>query len=44
MALKGDLRDFGLNQLLNLIHLAHKTGSLTIEGDGAAGSARLFFR
>lgn len=32
MALKGNLRDFGVTQLLNLINLAHKTGTLTIEG------------
>jgi hypothetical protein len=32
MALKGNLRDFTVTQLLNLINLAHKTGTLTIEG------------
>jgi hypothetical protein len=32
MALKGNLRDFTVTQLLNLINLAHKTGSLVIEG------------
>jgi hypothetical protein len=32
MALKGNLRDFGLTQLLNLVNLARKTGTLTIEG------------
>ncbi|MFQ5406807.1 MAG: DUF4388 domain-containing protein [Anaerolineales bacterium] len=32
MALKGNLRDFSTTQLLNLINLAHKTGTLTIEG------------
>ncbi|MGD2252387.1 MAG: DUF4388 domain-containing protein [Anaerolineales bacterium] len=32
MALKGNLRDFGVAQLLNLINLARKTGTLTIEG------------
>ncbi|MEX0788244.1 MAG: DUF4388 domain-containing protein [Anaerolineales bacterium] len=32
MALKGNLRDFSVTQLLNLINLAHKTGTLTIEG------------
>jgi hypothetical protein len=44
MALKGNLRDVGLNQLLNLIHLAHKTGSLTVQSDNGAGAACLFFR
>ncbi|MDX1600073.1 MAG: DUF4388 domain-containing protein [Anaerolineales bacterium] len=32
MALKGNLRDFTVTQLLNLINLAAKTGTLTIEG------------
>jgi hypothetical protein len=32
MALKGNLRDVTITQLLNLIHLAHKTGTLVIEG------------
>jgi hypothetical protein len=32
MALKGNLRDFTITQLLNLINLARKTGSLVIEG------------
>ncbi len=32
MALKGNLRDFTVTQLLNLINLAGKTGTLTIEG------------
>jgi predicted transcriptional regulator len=31
MALKGNLRDFSLTQLLNLINLARKTGTLLIE-------------
>lgn len=44
MALKGNLRDVGLNQLLNLIYLAHKTGALTVQNDSGAGKARLFFR
>ena len=34
MALKGNLRDFTITQLLNLINLAKKTGSLVIEGPG----------
>ena len=42
MALKGNLRDFGTTRLLNLINLARKTGTLTIEAQGT--SARLFFR
>ncbi|MEW5987547.1 MAG: DUF4388 domain-containing protein [Chloroflexota bacterium] len=41
MALKGNLRDFSAAQLLNLISLAHKTGTLTIEGREAT---RLYFR
>lgn len=32
MALKGNLRDFSITQLLNLINLARKTGTLQIEG------------
>jgi hypothetical protein len=32
MALKGNLRDFTITQLLNLINLAQKTGTLIIEG------------
>ncbi|MBI3158093.1 MAG: DUF4388 domain-containing protein [Chloroflexi bacterium] len=32
MALKGNLRDFTITQLLNLVNLAQKTGSLVIEG------------
>ncbi len=32
MALKGNLEDFGITQLLNLINLARKTGSLYLEG------------
>ncbi|HIQ01264.1 MAG TPA: DUF4388 domain-containing protein, partial [Anaerolineales bacterium] len=31
MALKGNLRDFSTTQLLNLINLARKTGTLTLE-------------
>ena len=42
MALKGNLRDFSTTQLLNLINLARKTGSLAIESDSAM--ARMFFR
>jgi hypothetical protein len=36
MALKGNLRDFSTAQLLNLINLARKTGTLTIEGSQVA--------
>lgn len=42
MALRGNLRDFSLTQLLNLINLAHKTGTLVVEGPGEA--AQVFFR
>ncbi|MBK7920150.1 MAG: DUF4388 domain-containing protein [Chloroflexi bacterium] len=42
MALKGNLRDFSTTQLLNLINLARKTGTLTIQHDG--DSAQLSFR
>jgi len=34
MALKGNLRDFTITQLLNLINIAHKTGTLLLEGTG----------
>ncbi|MCP4426800.1 MAG: DUF4388 domain-containing protein [Chloroflexi bacterium] len=34
MALKGNLRDFSTTQLLNLINLARKTGTLTIKNSG----------
>ena len=44
MALKGNLRDVGLNQLLNLIYLAHKTGALTVQNEGGPGKARLYFK
>ena len=42
MALKGNLRDFTVTQLLNLINLAHKTGSLVVEGPDEA--VLLYFR
>ncbi len=42
MALKGNLRDFSTTQLLNLISLARKTGTLTIQGEGEV--ARMSFR
>jgi len=42
MALKGNLRDFTITQLLNLVNLACKTGTLVIEGPGDV--ARISFR
>ncbi len=42
MALKGNLHDFSITQLLNLIHLARKTGTLAVDGKSAA--ARASFR
>jgi len=42
MALKGNLRDFTITQLLNLINLARKTGSLVIQGAGE--SVQIYFR
>lgn len=42
MALKGNLRDFNASQLLNLVHLAHKTGQLNVNGQGQ--KITLFFR
>ncbi len=42
MALKGNLRSFSLVQLLNLIHLARKTGQLHIQGNNR--TARLYFQ
>jgi hypothetical protein len=42
MALKGNLRDFTITQLLNLINLARKTGSLVVQGSGE--SVQIFFR
>jgi len=42
MALKGNLKDFGVAQLLNLIHIARKTGTLTVRSDSMA--ATLYFR
>jgi hypothetical protein len=34
MALKGNLRNFSITQLLNLVNLAQKTGTLVVEGPG----------
>jgi hypothetical protein len=42
MALQGNLRDFSVTQLLNLINLANKTGALIIQGPNE--KARLIFR
>lgn len=42
MALRGNLGDFSTTQLLNLIHLARKTGCLTVRTP--LDSARLYFR
>lgn len=42
MALKGNLRDFSTTQLLNLVNLAKKTGTLVIEGPNQA--AQMAFR
>lgn len=42
MALRGNLRDFTITQLLNLINLAYKTGTLVVEGPG--GQAFISFR
>lgn len=42
MALRGNLRDFTVTQLLNLINLAHKTGTLIVEGPNEV--ARVAFR
>jgi DNA-binding MarR family transcriptional regulator len=42
MALRGNLRDFTVTQLLNLINLARKTGTLVIEGPGE--TANIAFR
>lgn len=36
MALKGNLRDFSVLQLFNLVNLARKTGTLTLEGPNVA--------
>ncbi|MDW8067546.1 MAG: DUF4388 domain-containing protein [Anaerolineae bacterium] len=42
MALKGNLQDFSATQLLHLINLARKTGTLAVEAP--QDQARLFFR
>ncbi len=42
MALRGNLRDFTITQLLNLINLANKTGTLVVEGPHE--TAKIAFR
>ncbi len=42
MALRGNLRDFTVTQLLNLINLAGKTGTLVLEGPNE--TAQVSFR
>mgnify|MGYP001217063641 CR=1 FL=1 len=42
MALRGNLRDFTVTQLLNLINLASKTGTLVV--DGVSEQAYVSFR
>ena len=42
MTLRGNLRDFTVTQLLNLINLAQKTGTLIV--DGPSDQAHLAFR
>jgi len=42
MALRGNLRDFTVTQLLNLINLARKTGTLVV--DGPSEQAHIAFR
>ncbi len=42
MALRGNLRDFTITQLLNLINLANKTGTLIV--DGPTEQAQVAFR
>jgi hypothetical protein len=42
MALRGNLRDFTISQLLNLINLANKTGTLVVEGPSE--TAQVAFR
>ncbi|HTX92746.1 MAG TPA: DUF4388 domain-containing protein [Anaerolineales bacterium] len=42
MALRGNLRDFSITQLLNLINLANKTGTLVVEGPSE--TAKVAFR
>lgn len=44
MALKGRLEDFGITQLLNLINLARKTGTLYLQNTASDTSSYLCFR
>lgn len=41
MALQGSLQEYNMGQLLNLIHIAHKSGGLTVQS--SRGAAELFF-
>ncbi len=41
MALHGDLKDYSITQLLNLVNLSRKSGTLVV--DGSAGVSRLAF-
>ncbi|MHC1785438.1 MAG: DUF4388 domain-containing protein [Anaerolineaceae bacterium] len=41
MALHGNLKDYPITQLLNLVNLSHKTGTLVVQG--SAGTAWLAF-
>ena len=43
MALKGNLKDFSVTQILNLINQSRKTGVLHLSSSGAA-EAKLYFR
>ena len=38
MALQGNFRDFSVTKLLNLIHIAKKSGTLTIQGPNELAS------
>lgn len=42
MALKGNLKDFSITQLFNLIHIAAKSGALYVEG--SADKVAVYFR
>lgn len=42
MALKGNLRDFSITQILNLVNIAKKSGTLYVEGSN--DEARVYFR
>ena len=42
MALKGNLEDLSVVDLVQFVHQTHKTGALVLNGDG--GEAQLFYR